>query len=178
MPRHEVTVKREFSSLNPREALRIAIAIEERNAEIYHQLSDLFFQFCPDVPNMASSFLDLAKAERQHGELLNTRYGERYGDTKDDITEEAIRDFIETPRFEVASMVEAVETGQPVLARQMALEIAAAAEHSALQYYRRLAATTLDPQLKTLYEEFVAFELEHSDRLETELGTASATPTP
>ncbi|MGC2194509.1 MAG: ferritin family protein [Terriglobales bacterium] len=171
-------MKQDFSSLSPREALRIAIAIEARNAQIYHQLSDLLSHFCPDFPDIASSFLDLARAEHQHGELLTARYCERYGNKNDDITEEDIRDFIETPRFEIASIVEAVEKGQPASAHRIALEIADAAERSALHYYRRLAATTLDPQLKALYEEFVRFEQEHTDRLETDLGTPTSTLTP
>lgn len=167
-------MKRDFSSLNPREALSIAIAIEERNADIYHLLGDLFSQFCPDDPTIASSFLDLARAEHEHGELLTNRLCERYGNGKDAIAEEDIRDFIETPRFEVASVVEAVETGQPGSARRIALEIAAAAERSAVHYYRRLAATTPDSELKALYEEFVTFEQEHTDRLETEIGAPSS----
>jgi len=87
------------------------------------------------------------------------------------IAEEDIRDFIEVPRFEVADIVAAIETGSPGSARRIALEIAAAAERSALHYYERLAAVALDPQMKSLYQEFAGFEQEHTDWLETELAS-------
>ena len=38
-------MKRSFASLNPQEALHVAIFIEERNAELYHQFADMFIEF-------------------------------------------------------------------------------------------------------------------------------------
>ena len=137
MPRHEVIVKREFASLNPREALRIAIAIEERNAnDIPSAQRTCFPNSARKLPVWRPHSLIWQRRNVRHGELLTTRYGERYGDTKDDITEEAIRDFIETPRFEVASMVEAVETGQPVRSPHRPGD-RRCRRASALQYYSR-----------------------------------------
>ena len=75
----EVTVKRDFCSLTAAEALRIAILVEERNAQIYQQLGDLFLQFCPDFPSLALSFLELETTERHHATMLSTRFRERYG---------------------------------------------------------------------------------------------------
>jgi rubrerythrin len=167
----EVIVKRNFSSLTGPEALRIAIAIEDRNAETYRQLADLFSHFCPESLAIASTFCELADTERQHSVALSTRYFERFGTVNAGIAEEDIRDFIEVPRFEVADIVAAVETGSPGSARRIALEIAAAAERSALHYYERLAALSLDLQMKSLYQEFAAFEQEHTDWLETELAS-------
>ena len=95
---------------------------------------------------------------------------ERYGMLNSGVSEEDIRNFIEVPRYDMASVLTAVEKGQPGSARHIALEIAAAAERSALQFYGRMAATTPDPELKSLYEEFVALEQEHTDWLDIELG--------
>ena len=167
----EVIMKRNFSSLTGPEALRVAIAIEERNADIYRQLAELFSHFCPESTAIASSFSELSDTERLHSIALSTRYLERYGTVNTGIAEEDIRDFIEVPRFEVADIVAAIETGSPSSARSIALEIAAAAERSALHYYERLAAVALDPQMKSLYQEFAAFEQEHTDWLETELAS-------
>jgi rubrerythrin len=164
-------VKRHFSSLTGPEALRIAIAIEERNAEIYRQLADLFSHFCPESPTLASTFSELSSTERQHSVALSTHYLERYGTVNAGIAEEDIRDFIEVPRFEVADIVAAIETGSRSSARRIALEIAAAAERSALHYYERLAAVALDPQMKSLYQEFASFEQEHTDWLKAELAS-------
>jgi rubrerythrin len=173
----EVIVKRHFSSLTGPEALRIAIAIENRNAETYRQLADLFSHFCPESPTLASTFSELSSTEREHSVALSTRYLERYGTLNAGIAEEDIRDFIEVPRFEVADIVAAIETGSPGSARRIALEIAAAAERSALHYYERLAAVALDPQMKSLYQEFASLEQEHSDWLETELASNYSDPT-
>src|SRR5207253_2455581 len=38
-------MKRDFASLTPQEALHVAIFIEERNAEIYHQFAEMFSEF-------------------------------------------------------------------------------------------------------------------------------------
>lgn len=162
-------MKRDFSSLTSPEALRVAIAIEDRNAETYRQLSDLFSHFCPESPALASAFSELSATERQHSIVLSTRYLERFGTVNAGIAEEDIRDFIEVPRYNVADIVSAMETGSGGSARRIALEIAAAAEHSALHYYERLSATTPDPQMKSLYQEFVGLEQEHADWLEAEL---------
>ena len=167
----EVIVNRDFSSLTAPEALRIAIAIEERNAETYRQVGDLFSQFCPDSPTLASTFFELSGQERRHGIVLSTRYLERYGTINAGISEEDIRDFIEVPRFDVADVLAAIDTGNPGSARCIALEIAAAAERSPLRYYERLAAASLDPQMRSLYEEFAGFEQEHADWIETELAS-------
>lgn len=167
----EVIVKRDFSSLTSPEALRVAIAIEDRNAETYRQLSDVFSNFCPELPALASAFFELSATERQHSIVLSTRYLERFGTVNAGIAEEDIRDFIEVPRYNVADIVSAIETGNAEAARRVALEIAAAAERSALHYYVRLAALARDPQMKSLYQEFVGFEQEHTDWVETELGS-------
>lgn len=167
-------MKRNFSSLTAPEALRVAIAIEDRNAETYRQLGDLFSQFCHESPALASTFFDLSATERQHSVILSTRYLERFGTVNAGIAEEDIRDFIEVPRYNVADIITAIETGNSGSARRMALEIAAAAEHSALHFYERLAAVARDPQMKSLYQEFAGLEQEHADWIETELDSASS----
>ncbi len=167
-------MKRDFCSLSAAEALRIAILIEERNAQIYQQLGDLFLQFCPDFPGLATSFFELETVERLHATKLKARFRERYGNLTPAIAEEEIRDFIEVPKFDVASVLTTVEKGQPGSARHIALEIANAAERSALYFYHRLAATTLDPELKSLYEEFVAMEQEHVNSLDIEMSADHA----
>jgi rubrerythrin len=163
-------VKRDLTSLSLREALRIAIVIEERNTHVYQRLGEMFSKSCPDSPQIASAFYDLENMERQHGILLTARYFVRFGAVPADITEEDIWDFIEVPRLAVADILAAVEAGDVLAARRMAFEMALAAEQSAVHYYARLAETTPDPELKTLYKEFVAFEQKHSDGLEQALG--------
>jgi rubrerythrin len=163
---HEVAVKRDFALLTPREALGFAIVIEERNTQLYHRLGEMFSKFCPDSSQIVSAFYDLANLERQHGILLASRYCERFGAVHADITEEDIRNLIEVPRLRVGDILTAAEAGDVFSARRMAFEMALATERNTVNYYVRLVETTADPELKALYQEFVAFEEEHADWVE------------
>ena len=159
-------MKRDFATLSPQEALKVAIVIEERNTQLYHRLGEMFSKFCPDSPQIVSMFSDLANLERQHGILLTARYVERFGGVHADITEEDIWNVIEMPRLRVGDILAAAGAGDVVLARRMAFEMALATERSTVSYYARLAETTPDPELKALYKELVVFEQEHTDELE------------
>src|SRR5436190_23462746 len=93
-------MKRDFASLTPQEALHVAIFVEERNADIYHQFAEMFAEFRdPESLEVASAFWDMANEERQHGTLLQRRYFERYGTRPCAITEEDIGELIEVPRL-------------------------------------------------------------------------------
>src|SRR5437660_12251501 len=94
-------MKREFASLTPQEALHVAIFIEERNAEIYHQFAEMFSEFHdPESLEIASTFWDMANEERQHGTELQKRYFDRFGTRPCAVTEDDIREFIEVPGLE------------------------------------------------------------------------------
>ncbi len=167
---HGAAVKRNFTSLSPQEALRLAIVIEERNAHIYQRLGEMFSKSCADSPQIPSAFYELANEERQHAIDLTERYIKRFGAVQADITEEDIWDFIEAPRLAVADILAAIEAGDELAARRMAFEMALAAEQGAVKYYARVAKTTPDPELKALCEEFVAMEQEHTGWAEQALG--------
>ena len=169
-------MKREFASLNPQEALHVAIFIEERNADIYHQFAEMFAEFRdPESLEIAAAFWDMANEERRHGTQLQKRYFDRFGTRPCSVTEEDIRDFIEVPRLENGEIfsISRLKVGRSP--RQMALEIAMAAEQNAVRYYTRLSETTDDPELRTVYREFVDFEANHSDWLEKKVSEARRT---
>jgi rubrerythrin len=93
-------MKRDFASLTAQEALHVAIFIEERNAEIYHQFAELFAGFRDDESlEIASTFWDMAVEERRHGTDLQQRYFDRYGTRPCAITDDDVRDFIEVPQL-------------------------------------------------------------------------------
>ena len=169
-------MKREFASLTAQEALHVAIFIEERNAELYHQFAELFSSFSDDASlEIAATFWDMAAEERQHGTELQKRYFDRYGTRPCAITEDDIRDFIEVPRLgngEIFAISRAKGGRSP---RELALEIAVAAEQEALRYYIRLAELTEDADLRALYREFVEFESGHTGLLERKMAEARRT---
>jgi rubrerythrin len=169
-------MKRDFVSLSAQEALHVAIFIEERNAEIYHQFAEMFAEFHePESLEVASAFWDMANEERQHGTLLQKRYFDRYGTRPCTVTEDDIRDLIEVPRLENGDIftISKLKVGRSP--REMAFEIALAAEQNALRFYRRLAETTTDPDLRQVYSEFSEFEEDHTEWLERKLAEARRT---
>ena len=166
-------MKREFASLTPQEALHVAIFVEERNAEIYHQFAEMFAEFRdPGSLEIASAFWDMANEERQHGTLLQKRYFDRYGTRPCAITEEDISDLIEVPHLENGEIFTFGKLKAGRSPRQLALEVAATAEGSALRFYMRLAEISQDPELKALYREFVDMESNHSSWLEKKVAEA------
>jgi rubrerythrin len=73
-------MKRTFASLSPQEGLHVAIFIEERNAEIYRNFSELFAQFGdPDSFDISLAFREMSCEERRHSSRLQQRYSELYG---------------------------------------------------------------------------------------------------
>lgn len=169
-------MKREFASLTAQEALHVAIFVEERNAEIYHQFAEMFAEFRdPESLEIAAAFWDMANEERKHGTMLQKRYFDRYGTRPCAVTEEDISDFIEVPRLENGEIftISKLKVGRSP--REMALEIAMAAEQTAVRYYTRLSETTADEELQALYREFVDLEAGHSDWIERKLAEARRT---
>jgi rubrerythrin len=169
-------MKRDFASLTAQEALHVAIFIEERNAEIYHQFAEMFAEFRdPESLEIAAAFWDMANEERKHGTLLQKRYFDRYGTRPCAVTEEDIRDFIEVPRLENGEIFTFSRLKVGRSPRQMALEIAIQAEQNAVRFYARLSETTEDTELRELYRDFLQFETGHTDWVEKKLSEARRT---
>ena len=164
-------MKRDFASLTAQEALHVAIFVEERNAEAYHRFAELFSGFHDTASlEVATAFWDMAAEERSHGTLLQARYFERYGTSPCSMTEEDVADFIEVPRLEGGDLFETETGGRSP--RELALEIAATAENNALLFYKLLAETSVDAELRDFYREFVEFESNHMSWLDHKLAEA------
>ena len=169
-------MKRDFASLTTQEALHVAIFIEERNAEIYHQFAEMFAEFRdPESLEIASTFWDMASEERKHGTLLQRWYFERFGTRPCAVTEEDITDFIEVPTLENGEIFTFAKLRVGRSPRQMALEVASQAEQSAFKFYARLAQLTDDEDLRHLYRELAEFETGHNEYLDRKLSEARRT---
>lgn len=169
-------MKRDFASLTAQEALHVAVFIEERNANIYSQFAEMFAEFRdPESLEIAAAFWEMSNDERRHGTMLQKRYYDRYGTRPCAVTEDDIADLIEVPRLENGEIftISKMKVGRSP--REMALDIALTAEDSATRFYRRLAQSTKDAELKAVYEEFVALEAGHSNWLEQKVAAARRT---
>ena len=166
-------MKREFSSLTPQEALHVAVFIEERNAELYQQFSELFAELKdPESLEIAQVFWDMATEERSHGTQLQERYFERYGTRACVVTEEEIREMIEVPRLENSDIFAVARARGALSPRKAALEVALEAETTAMRYYSGLAEKTKDRALRAMYLELASFETDHTEFLQRKLREA------
>ena len=94
-------MRQTFASLNPQEALHVAIFIEERSADIYHRFARMFTEFRdPDSLEIASVFLDMAVEERRHSTVLQEKYQEHQSNAGCALTEEDLQDMIPVPRLD------------------------------------------------------------------------------
>jgi rubrerythrin len=70
-----VAMTRTFASLNPQEALHVAIFIEEGNAGICQRFAEMFTEFRdPESLEIASVFWDMAVEEKRHSTVLQEKY--------------------------------------------------------------------------------------------------------
>ena len=165
---------RTFASLNPQEALHVAIFIEERNAGIYHRFAEMFTEFRDaESLEIAGVFWDMAVEEKRHSGILQEKYRERYGNASCALTEEDLQDMIEVPRLDDGDVFEATDTSQ-MSARERALQVALAAEQNAQNFYSRLAEHTKDGPLHRLYNELSMMEDGHVGFLQNMLTTPAA----
>jgi|ERR1035441_8521536 rubrerythrin len=169
-------MQRAFASLDPQEALHVAIFIEERNADIYHRFAEMFAEFHDaESLEIASVFWDMAVEEKRHSGILQGRYQERYGNASCSLTEEDLQELIEVPRLEDADLFAAGPMPRNS-ARDRALQIALVAETSAHDFYTKLAEHTADGPLRRLYTELSIMEDGHVvylQRMLTESATGS-----
>ena len=162
-------MKRSFTALDPREALHVAISIEERNAELYHRFAEMFVEFRdPESLEIAGVFWEMAIEERRHSFLLQGKYSELYGNVSSALTEEDLVEFIEVPKLDDGDLFagDAVKWRN---ARQQALHVALKAEARAQLFYFNLAENTQPGPLRSIYQELAEIEDAHLAYLERKL---------
>jgi rubrerythrin len=167
-------MKRNFTSLNPQEALHVAIFIEERNAELYHRLAEMFVEFRDSASlEIAGVFCEMAAEEKEHSSKLQSRYMEQYGSCRCALTEEDLVELIEVPRLEQVDLFAASEVSK-VRARDRALQVALNAEDSAQRYYATLVEKTEPGPLRQLYRELNEIEGDHVAAIEQKMSAHPA----
>ena len=167
-------MKRSFASLSTQEALHVAIFVEERNAELYHQFAEMFLEFCDSESlEVAHIFREMAAEEKNHSSKLQNLYMERFGTSSCTLTEEDLVELIEVPRLEQADFFPAPERSN-VSARDRALQVAISAERSAQHYYAGLVEKTEPGPLRLLYRELAEMEGGHIASLEQKMSSHPA----
>ena len=161
-------MKRTFASLDPQEALHLAIAIEERNESIYRHSAEMFDEFGDkESLEIASVFWEMSAEEKNHASLLRGKYEDRYGTSSCALTEEDISEFIEAPRLENGDFF-AISLSRSE-ARNRVLRVALNAESAAHHFYSSLAESSQAGPARQLYVELANLEENHVKYLEQKL---------
>jgi rubrerythrin len=136
-------------TLSLKDALDLAISIEEEARERYDEFSQITGgRYAGDAADM---FRQMAGYEARHGENLAERRRQLFGDAPRRITADDLDD------------VEAPDRGAPrtFMSARQALEVALAAEEKAHDFYAGALREVKDAAVRTLFQELLEEEANH-----------------
>ncbi|MHB1104298.1 MAG: iron exporter MbfA [Devosia sp.] len=150
--------KRDFSSLDAREILSLAIAAEEEDGRIYGEFATKLGE---NYPGSAAVFEGMAAEEDEHRRRLLDLYRQKFGPRLVPIRREHVRGFLaRKPVWLMKNL--SLET-----VRQQAWEM----EEGAYRFYMEAAKQTTDTEIRKLLGDLAVQERAHAataDRLEEE----------
>jgi rubrerythrin len=138
----------DFSTLTLKDALDLAVFVEEEAQERYEEfISQMEAHHSGDA---ATFFRTMAKAEAKHGSELKARRRELFGDAPVEV---------EPATSEVRAF----------MSRRQALEVAMAAEQKAYRFFDNALPSIGNAAVKTLFTELREEEVEHQAMVQREL---------
>ncbi len=151
------TTRIDFTRLSLRDALDLAILIEEEAKDRYEELADQMKKH--HTPEAASFFLLMVGNEAKHGEQLAARRAKLFANEPRTVTRAMLWD-VEAPDYdEVRAFMTARE----------ALNVALRAEKKAQEFFAAALPHVRDAEAKALFEELRQEEVEHQRLVEAEL---------
>jgi rubrerythrin len=152
----------DFKALSLKDALDLAILVEEEAQERYEEfVRQMEIHHTPDS---AVFFRFMAANEAKHGRELAERRQTLFGDAPRAVDRSMIYD-VEAPGFEQARAFMSVRD---------ALDLAYAAESKAWVFFDRAIPELKDPGVRGLFEELRQEEVEHQDLVKAELAKLPA----
>jgi len=157
----------EFTDLTAREVLALAISIENRNADRYHDWSMRFKTYDVTISNLLD---ELATEEEMHRSYLTGYYHARYGSDLIHMDPELVRAGQDIPGIpEDHYFVDNTTTARAIL------EAAVSVEVRAHRFYERIIASSEDSELCELYNMLLGFEADHVSVMEERLSRCKNT---
>jgi rubrerythrin len=150
MPLFTTGAQKRFADLSDREVLALAIQNEEEDGRIYREFAE---GLRAAYPASAKIFDVMADEESEHRRRLLDLYKERFGDHIPLIRREDVKGFIRrTPfwmqaTFDIAKLRQRAET----------------MEAEAVNFYRKAAARSTDPEVRKLLGDLAEIEASHVD---------------
>lgn len=149
----------DYASLDLRDALDLAILIEEEAKQRYEEFTRIVGGRYPG--DASDVFREMAGFEAKHEAELAAQRAKRFGDAPRRIALEQLED------------VEAPDRNQPrvFMSAREAVEVALYSEEKAHDFFAALVPNVKDPEVRALFEELRVEELRHQrflrERLET-----------
>jgi len=144
-----MSVDIDFASLSIKDALDLAILVEDEAEERYRELADnLEFHNTKDA---AKFFRFMVTCEAKHGEELSAKRKELFGDQPVSVDRSLLWD-VEAPGY---------ETAKSFMTLQEALDVALAAETKAFEFFDGALPEVEDPEVRELFTELRQEEVEH-----------------
>ncbi len=154
----------DFSALSLRDALDLAILIEQEAEERYQDLARQMDAH--RTPEAAKFFRFMAENEARHGEQLSQRRSDRFGAEPRVVTRAMLWD-VEAPDYDKA---------RAFMSARAAMSVALQSEEKAHEFFVRALPQVRDAVVKKLFEELRDEEVEHQQLVKAELAKLPADP--
>lgn len=152
-----MAVDLDFEKLSLKDALDLAILVEEEAQERYEEFVRQMEQH--HTPQAADFFRLMARNEAKHGRELSERRQQLFGDQAPEVDRSMLFD-VEAPGFEEA---------RAFMSRKQALEMALAAEEKAWDFFNRALPQVANDEVRALFEELREEEVEHQQLVKAEM---------
>lgn len=139
----------DFAALSLKDALDLAILIEEEARERYEEFVDQLELH--HTAEAAEFFRHMAVNETKHGDELSARRRELFGDAPRAVSRAMLWD-VEAPEYHQARVF---------MSARHAMEVALDAETKAHDFFAAALQHVTDPEVKALFEELRDEEIEH-----------------
>jgi erythrin-vacuolar iron transport family protein len=146
-----------FSSISLKDALDLAIMIEDEARDRYLEFADQMELH--HTENAAKFFRFMADNEARHGEELRERRLRLFGDEPVDVEPNTGYE-IEAPEYQEA---------KAFMSAREAMEVALSAEEKAWAFFDRALGFVKEPDIRLLFEELREEEVEHQELVREEI---------
>jgi len=143
----------DFSTLNLRDTLDLAIAIEEEAKERYDEFAEQLDAH--DTPEVAKFFRCMSDNEVKHAEVLAAQRAELFGNEPTTADTSVIYD-IEAPDYDGA---------RAFMSIQAALDLALNSEIKAYEFYHAALPSVTDDSIKELFTRLRDEEVRHQEMI-------------
>jgi rubrerythrin len=154
----------DFGKLDLRDALDLAILIEEEAGERYHEFADQLEN--QHTAEAAGFFRTMIANEAKHGEELSVRRKKLFGEAPRRVDRSLLWD-VEAPEYEQA---------RAFMSHRQALEVALESEKKARAFFADALKHVTDPDVKKLFRELGEEEALHEKLVRDELSKLPPEP--